>query len=109
MHLISVLQSHGLTPHVVSLNAAISSCASGVRWTSALAYMESLVTLSVQPTVITFHELINVLGNASKWELATCAFREMQHHGFLPNVVTRLDEVAAHDARLDITSEWMDE
>ena len=59
-----------VSPNVITCNAAISACETGMQWQSALVLLSRMASVSTAATSITYGAAISACEKGSQWEKA---------------------------------------
>ncbi len=62
------MQAKGLTPDVITYNAAISACDKGRQWQEALRLVYEMLAKGLTPDVITYNAAIFACEKGSQWQ-----------------------------------------
>merc|ERR1711904_202411 len=89
LSLLHQMRECGVTPDVISFNAAISACEKGGQWEQALALLDKMRKNGVTPPdVISFNAAISACGKGGQWRRAVSLLDEMPKCGVTPDVIS---------------------
>jgi pentatricopeptide repeat protein len=95
MRLLRSMPAHGVTPNVVSFNAAIGACEKGEQWQLALGLLDEMPRRSIQPDSITYNQVIMACAAGQQWEMSLAMLREMPGRGMVPAATAYSSLIAA--------------
>ena len=80
------MREAGLTPNVISYNAALDSLAKCGQWEKALDLMKEMSGDAVQPTITTYGIVSGACFRGGEQEKGLDLMKEMQMHGIRPTL-----------------------
>ncbi|CAM9939827.1 unnamed protein product [Scytosiphon promiscuus] len=85
----------GISPNVITYNAAITACRKGKQCDRAVALLRDMPRRGVSPNVASYSSAIAALGDAGRWQDAVSLFREIPDVGLAPDMMSFTATISA--------------
>ena len=93
--LLRKMEGRGLSPNVITYNAAISACEKGEQWEYALALLRRMEARRLRPDAISYCATISACGRGGQWERVLSLLDQMEEGGLQLGVGPRTPATAS--------------